>query len=305
MKRFFITILSIFLLAIAHSSKAELIAFDLTSDLEFNRNLLHFANDYRDHFLQSDDVFWRFTAQEHDLPPQLIDASGSSSASDQLGLLAPDFSGSVFAAVDTVNSAGLVSPELSGFASAYWTFDVMGYQYLSLLLDVAAMGDFESNDSFRIDAKLDSQNYQSLWTSTVDTSGQANYQLNSGDTISLNDPLYFGGTQMSNRFKTLSSDVLGFGEQLTIRFSARADGGSEVFGLKEMRITGQAMELNEPNSLSTFCILLLVLLLRHQGYSINWRRAIAGSSLRINWTGTRLANIARSSVHSGAMKTAK
>ena len=83
------------------------------------------------------------------VPFALQDDSVSVFTADTLGIIGEDDPDLFFGIVDTQNG------DNSGPVTAEWVFDISGASDLSLSIDMAAMGDFESNDSFVWEYSLD------------------------------------------------------------------------------------------------------------------------------------------------------
>ncbi len=94
-----------------------------------------------------------------------------------------------FGIVDTINPQ---NP--SGPVSATWEFDVSGATGLVLSIDMGAMGDFESSDSFEWTYSIDGSPELTAFSSTVDEAGSFTYTLEDGDMFTLNDPMLVQGT---------------------------------------------------------------------------------------------------------------
>ncbi|MEM8946825.1 MAG: hypothetical protein AAGD11_16745 [Planctomycetota bacterium] len=173
------------------------------------------------------------------IPFGLLDQSVSGNASDTLGVVNEATKTDGWFGVTDLNN----DDNPSGTGVATWEFDIAGASNLSVSIDMAAMGDFESSDLFDWTYAIDGGNAMQLFTSSVDEAGSATYTLADGDDFLLNDPLVItdnGGspTQLSNLFQTLTSSIAGVGDTLTIQLSAAADGGSEVFAFDNIVIEG-------------------------------------------------------------------
>ena len=224
----------LFILTFSHSLKAELIAFDLTDSGSQNR--LSYQNQFTGGFSSSQDAF--HVVKSNDLlfaPEQFLDRSHQ--AADSLGLVdvtESNFTHS-FVVSDTVNSDHNL-----GFLSAIWTFDISGYQNIELSMAVAAMGDFETSDKFSFSYAFDNNAHSQIWSSSVDTASSFEYQMADGKMVRLNDPLKINGKVVSDQFSLLNKSIAGFGDSLSLIFSAKADGGSEVFAFNNLKVYGEA-----------------------------------------------------------------
>ena len=98
-------------------------------------------------FGSSGDAFGIFARGISDsIPFSLQDDSVSVFTADTLGIIGETDSDQFFGIVDTENG------DNSGPVAAEWVFDISGASDLSLSIDMAAMGDFESSDSFSCDS---------------------------------------------------------------------------------------------------------------------------------------------------------
>ena len=159
----------------------------------------------------------------------LADDSAGSFAGDTFGILKTGKTDAVFAVMDLDN------PENpGGGGTATWTVDISGMSNLSLEIDFAAMGDFESGDnSHSFDIQIDGGSSQNIFSiDSDDAFDNFVYVLESGNVNMLNDPLFEAntGTYLSNDFQTLSGAIAGTGSTLTITYTAGANnGGGEPF----------------------------------------------------------------------------
>jgi len=223
------------LLIYSHSGIAALVGQSLsdTSDI----GLVSYSNVYTDGFSSDQDAFQIFDLSlgMPDLE-QFVDRTNEG-RSDALGLVDSTLSSNdnIFVASDTVNSDNPTET-----LNASWVFDVSGFDSFSLSLDLAAMGDFERSDQFSFSYAFDNQVATTLWHSVVDEAGSRDYRMSSGNLVTLNDPLSLGSLALSNEFSSLSADLLGQGSLLTIMFSAKTDGGSEVFAFSNMQVHGES-----------------------------------------------------------------
>lgn len=175
-------------------------------------------------------------------------AGNSVFATDEIGFAGQAKTDGFFGVIDTVNGN---NP--NGAAVATFTFDVAGLSNISVSADFAAMGDFEDSDTFTFEYSFDGTNFSDLFVSSVDTAGSQNYLMDSGQGVTLDDPVAINGTLLDDEFQTLSASVTGTGSELTIRFTAEANGGSEGFGFDNLTV------VPEPASLVTLALGLLMI----------------------------------------------
>ena len=239
MKRFLSAItMAILILGSGAGASADIIAFN---DFDSSSNLISGAVSPdlsgNNGFFPTDNRFDIFgitnrSAAESRNSNDLLDDSTGSYAADSFGILKTAKTDNVFAVEDLNNS-----DNPSGTGTASWTFDITGATNLSIFIDFAAMGDFESsNDGFEFTASIDGGPTQTLFDISVDEAIDHLYTLESGNTNTLNDPLSLNGTVIDNDFSTFFSSILGTGNVLTLTFDARGDGGSEVFAFDNIRI---------------------------------------------------------------------
>lgn len=190
------------------------------------------ASDARTLAFSSDADMFGIEDRNDNPPFVLVDDSASSS--DTAGILQSSDFGNSFGVVDIENS------DSSGPLSASWTFDISSATGgLELSIDIAAMGDFEAaNDSFLFETSIDGSPFSTLLEVTVDEDATQNYTLEDGTSTSLDDPLLVDGVTLSNLFQTFGQSISGIGDELILRFTATADGGSEAFAFRNVVIEG-------------------------------------------------------------------
>ncbi len=87
------------------------------------------------------------------LPFDVVDESVTNFPGDSKGIISEFKTDNFFVATDINNSSNTGS--LAPNARATWTFDVSGYQNLSLSIDMAMLGSFETSDEYRFSYSLD------------------------------------------------------------------------------------------------------------------------------------------------------
>jgi hypothetical protein len=134
-----------------------------------------------------------------------------------------------------------------GTGSVTWEFDVSGAIDLQVSIDFAAMGDFEANaDTYDWSYQFDDGPILDLFTSSVNEAIAANYTMADGDIVSVPDPLLMTNAQnstiqLSNVFQTLTSEISGIGDVLTIYFNA-ANNSDEPFAFDNIIIEGTTLQ---------------------------------------------------------------
>lgn len=164
------------------------------------------------------------------IPFALVDDSFSVFPADVQGIVdaspdSPGYKGDRWFGVVDVENAD--NP--SGVAEAVWTFDVAGARDLEISIDMAAMGDFDADDSFVWKYAFDNGPAETLFSSLVDEAGTATYTLADGDMVTLDDPLVMTGDlagpiELSNSFQTLTAELTGQGSELTVTLEATTNG---------------------------------------------------------------------------------
>jgi hypothetical protein len=176
----------------------------------------------------------------------IIDRTVNDSFADDTVANPPDAFGGLLNSTKTDNVFGvqdLTNPDnLSGTGTATWQFDISGGTNLSILIDFAAGGDFESSgDSFVFAASIDGGAPVNIFTSSVDEADSLTYTFEDGVTTqTVDDPLAINGTTLNNNFQTLVASLVGTGNTLTLEFNATNDGAVELFAFDNIVVEGDA-----------------------------------------------------------------
>ena len=182
------------------------------------------------------------------IPFAVVDDSETSFPPDSLGIVDENNTDPFFGVVDTVNG------DTNGPVSASWTFDISGAQNLKLTIDMAAMGDFEGNDTFVWSYSIDGGASVAAFNLVTNEAGIQEYVLAGGNTFTLNDPLTINGTTLTNNFQTISNNVAGTGNQLVLTLTVMADGGSEAVAFRNILITNDGTEPPPPPPISVVAL---------------------------------------------------
>lgn len=176
------------------------------------------------------------------IPFAMLDDSLSIFPGDTQGIIRDGDTGAFFGVTDLVNGTPLSeSNPGDGSGTADFRFNIAGMTGIKINIDMAAMGDFDSSptrDVFDFTYSIDGGVFQSLFTSSIDESGLLNYLLEGGTSFNLVDPLLINGTVLNNIFQTLTANVLGAGNVLTLRFFAQTDGADEAFVFRNIEVIG-------------------------------------------------------------------
>ncbi|WP_425396852.1 dockerin type I domain-containing protein [Aeoliella sp.] len=168
-----------------------------------------------------------------DPPFSIMDDSAGSTPSDTLGIIGANDFDNFFGVVDLEND------ENSSALTAQWAFDISSATgNLSLSIDMAGMGDFEPTDVLLFETSIDGSPFTTAFEITVDDDGSLEYVMDDGDTRTENDPLVLDGTYITNDFQTFIQSIAGFGDELTLRFTAFTNSNSEIFAFRNIVIEG-------------------------------------------------------------------
>lgn len=229
------------LIALTPTAQAALIAYDLYSTPSNNSpasqpesyRLLSYENPLS-HRLSNviDDNFGSLQQGRQPLSDQLLDQSNSTN--DALGVIIENKDFAPFFAIQDLQNS--LNP--SGTGQAKWLFDISGASSLEIHLDIAAMGDFEVSDWFRWSYQIDDNPLYPLFKIETDTSQQHSYQLASGVSTTLDDPLFLNGAAVHNSFTRFSAPLISSGDQLALTLNAQQNGGNEVLAFRNIGISG-------------------------------------------------------------------
>jgi len=261
------------LIAFHQLAHADLIAFDLYHNQ--SQKLIHYKNPFQNAFTHSiDDSFQIQQQGSSTISAGLLDTSAT--GSDSMGLINAEHDFDKFFAVQDVNNPA----NTKGHATASWVFDIKAATDLSFSLDIAAMGDFELSDWFRWDYSIDNLSRQSLFELNSDQSKVQAYQLASGYTAVINDPLSLNNQLLNNKFQNFSSQLLGTGSQLELFFTAQQNGGSEVLAFRNLKVEGQTQQFDStsiPSPSTTSLLLLGILWFHRSGFRLTTNKHSIGA----------------------------
>ncbi len=236
------------------NSQASLISYDLLApDTSTNIN---YTNNFSNAFSSNQDGFQIYQqAVDLNIPLALLDQS-TVNASDNLGIVKSANNKPFFGIVDTVNSD---NPTNDAIAS--WKINIANLSAITFLTDIAAMGDFESNDRFEWRYSIDNNPFISLFQGVTNESTFQDYNLDLGNSITLNDPLTVNSIRLNNEFSTFTSSILATGNLLTLELNAKTNGGREVLAFQNVAIQAQnmAVSVSEPKTGVIFILALLFL----------------------------------------------
>ena len=213
---------------------ADIIAGDLLDGESLN--LLSYDNPSTDAFSSAGDGFQIYQrGVSPTIPFSLADDSISIFPTDSLGIVDETDDVPFFGATDTVNGDTAGIP-----VSATWVFSIAGATDLGLSIDFAAMGDFESSDTFVVTYQIDGGDVLTAFEVAIDESIAQDYTLASGTMVTLNDPATLQGELLDNNFATFATAIAGTGDELTVTLTVRTDGGSEAFALRNIAVEAGA-----------------------------------------------------------------
>ena len=211
------------------------VAYDMVGSA--SQNLVSYTNPWTGAFGSYSDGFQKYKRWvSPTIPYSVMDDSLSIYTSDSLGIIKEGNTDEFFGVTDTVNS------DTSGPVSATWVFDVSGAADLSLSIDMGAMGDFESSDTFIWEYQFDGGTMATAFENTVDEESSHTYILEGGASFTLNDPMLMDGTILSNDLQTFTALLVGSGSELTLTLTASTNGGTEAFAFQNIYITNSQFQ---------------------------------------------------------------
>lgn len=221
-------------LGLAGAAQAEVIAFDMVDSA--SQGIVSYTNVWNGAFSSAGDGFQMYQRDvSTTIPFSVLDDSLSIFPGDTLGIIDENNEDVFFGVTDTVNG------DSPGTVSATWQFDIAGFSDLSLAIDMGAMGDFESSDSFSWAYSIDGGAFTTLFESMVDEAIAQDYTLASGTLVTLNDPMSVNGTLLSNQLQTIAAALAGSGSVLELVLTANTNGGTEAFAFQNLIISGTAV----------------------------------------------------------------
>ena len=151
-----------------------------------------------------------------------------------------------FGIADTINPDNGNGSGAQGIITASFVFDISTVSSnLSVSMDWAALGDFETNDEFTITASIDGGAEITLFTLAVAETSSQTYTFAGGNTTTIDDPFQLivaGGatTTLSNVFQSFTSNIAGTGSTLTLSITGRMNGGGEGVAFRNIEVFGEA-----------------------------------------------------------------
>ena len=233
-------------MVVPRAASAQVVAFDLVGSA--SQNLTSFTNPFNGAFVSAGDGFQKYQrGVSATIPFSVLDDSLVIFPTDNLGIVKDGNLDEFFGVVDTEN------PQNSGPVSATWTFDVSAASLgLVLSIDMGAMGDFESSDSFEWTYSIDGGPVSTAFASTVDQAASFTYVLEGGLNRTLNDPMLVQGTILSNDLASFNAPLFGTGSTLTLTLRAQANGGSEAFAFQNVILSQADVPPPPPSELEIF-----------------------------------------------------
>ena len=205
------------------------VAYDMVESGDLR--LLSYTNPWTDAFGSLGDGFQKYQRGVSDsIPFDIVDDSLSIFPTDSQGIVGEGNADVFFGIADTENS------DNSGPVSATWVFDISGATGLGLLVDMGAMGDFESNDFFQWTYRIDGGPTLTAFSSSVDEAGSYTYTLDGGASFTKNDPLLMQGEILTNELTTFSASLAGTGSTLELTLTAQLNGSGEAVAFQNLVI---------------------------------------------------------------------
>jgi predicted extracellular nuclease len=215
---------------------AQVVASDMVNSS--NQNLLSYTNPYTGAFTSAADGFQKYQrGVSATIPFSVLDDSLATFPGDTLGIIDDNNLDEFFGVTDTENG------DNSGPVSATWVFDITGATDLALSIDMGAMGDFESSDTFTWEYSIDGGPTMTAFSGVTDEAASNEYTLAGGAVRTLNDPLTVQGEILTNVLRTFSTLLSGTGAQLTLTLTAETNGGSEAFAFQNIVINEGGLPL--------------------------------------------------------------
>ena len=242
------------------NSQASLISYDLLAPNTSTN--INYTNNFSNAFSSNQDGFQIYQqAVDLNIPLALLDQS-TVNASDNLGIVKSANNKPFFGIVDTVNPD---NPTNDAIAS--WKINIANLSAITFLTDIAAMGDFESNDRFEWRYSIDNNPFISLFQGVTNESTFQDYNLDLGNSITLNDPLTVNSIRLNNEFSTFTSSILATGNLLTLELNAKTNGGREVLAFQNVAIQAQTMAVSVSEPKTGVIFILALLFLFAKGFS--------------------------------------
>jgi predicted extracellular nuclease len=193
--------------------------------------LLSYTNPYTGAFSSPGDGFQKYQRGVSDsIPFDIVDDSLSVYPPDSQGIIGEGNTDVFFGIADTENN------DNSGPVSATWVFDIAGASDLGLIIDMGAMGDFESNDFFEWTYRIDGGPTLTAFSSSVDEAGSYTYTLDGGASFTKNDPMLMQGEILTNNLATFSASLAGTGSTLELTLTAQLNGSGEAVAFQNLVI---------------------------------------------------------------------
>jgi hypothetical protein len=188
-------------------------------------------------FLDAKDMFhvaMRGTSQ--DIPFGALDDSISVFTSDTQGIIDENDTAPFFGIGDTFNDDTGGSD-----VTATWVFDISSATSdVSLSLDLAAMGDFESSDVFIFSVGLDGGSKTQIASIVANEDIDYTYTLANGTTMTtLDDPVQLDGTTLDNNFQTFTFGPIAgsaTASSLELDLTVNTNGTDEIIALRNIVI---------------------------------------------------------------------
>jgi hypothetical protein len=180
------------------------------------------------------------------IPFDLLDESAGQFPTDSHGIInAVTKLDGWFGVADTDNP-----DNVGGACVATWQFDIAGALNLDVSVDMGACGDFENADVFDWTYSIDGGAFAPLFISDVDENGSTTYLFADGHQATYDDPLTMAAigespVMLTNVLTTLTSQIPGNGNSLTIRLNANTNADDEAFAFDNITVRGDVFQFLE------------------------------------------------------------
>jgi hypothetical protein len=196
-----------------------------------------------------------------DIPFPMVDESLVGFPTDNQGVVSEFKPDRYLGFCDLINS-NTQAINVTGELEEIWSFDISGASTVdTILIDAAAMGDFEGGDVFDISWSIDGSPYASIFSGAPDEAINFTYTMASGTMNTLNDPMQLNGVTLYNAFVTFKAPISGAGAVLNIKLAASQDAANECVAFDNLVVKGTLMSVASVPTMSEWGLIVLGILL--------------------------------------------